>query len=231
MTDFDPGFNFQAPLKKIMYSLQTTFKSLSAALVLTSASSHAATVINPSFESGPLGDGVNASGSFTGWVSTGSSGYQNLPGTTYTPLPTDGDHNAFTNFGSGVLSQVTSEVITANNTYTFTVDVGQLSAFSGSLGTIRIFGSTGGPSVSIAQLTNIAPTPGTYFKNLTVSYTALASGDPFAGQAVGIALISQNDTQVIFDNVRFEVGAVPEPSSMLLGGLGALALLRRRRGM
>jgi hypothetical protein len=30
-----------------------------------------------------------------------------------------------------------------------------------------------------------------------------------------------------FDNVRFEV--IPEPSAALLGGLGLLALLRRRR--
>ena len=199
-------------------------------MVLTSASSHAATVINPSFELNPVADGGNAGGSFTGWVSTGGdAGYQNLPGTTFTPLPTSGDHNAFTNFGTGVLSQVTSEVITAGNTYTFTVDVGQLSAFTGSTGTIRIFGSTGGPGVSIAQVFGIAPTSGSYLSNQTVSYTALTSGDPFAGQSVGIALISQAGTQVIYDNVRFDVGAVPEPSSILLGGLGALALLRRRR--
>ena len=212
-----------------MYSLKLTFKSLSAALVLTSAASQAATVLNPSFEADIAGEGNNPGGSFTGWVVSGAAGYQDLPGTTYTPLPTDGIQNAYANFGTGVLSQLTSEVITAGNTYTFTVDVGLLSAFAGtgSLGTIRLFGSTGGPSVSIAELTGLAPTAGTYLTNQTISYTALASADPFAGQSVGIALINQAGTQVIFDNVRFDV--IPEPSTALLGGLGALALLRRRR--
>lgn len=36
--------------------------------------------------------------------------------------------------------------------------------------------------------------------------------------------------QAFFDNVRLDYVAIPEPSATLLGGLGILALLRRRRG-
>lgn len=45
-----------------------------------------------------------------------------------------------------------------------------------------------------------------------ISYTALASGDPFEGQQIGIALIGSFGTQVIYDHVRLE-GPTPTPSN------------------
>lgn len=210
-----------------MYSLKLTFKSLSAALVLTSAASHAAIVLNPSFEVDALAPG-GFTGTSTNWtIAGGPGGTQHF--STQTPLATAGIQHAYANGGAS-LSQLTSETIVAGQTYTLTVDVGRESTLNSSLATLRLFGSTLGPGTAIAELTGIAPGQGSYLLGNTFSYTALPSGDPFLGQTVGIALISQSGgVQVLFDNVRFDV--VPEPSSLLLGGLGALALLRRRRGM
>jgi PEP-CTERM motif len=203
-----------------MHLLKFTLKSLSAALVLASASSQAAVVLNPSFEADTLTPG-GFSGSISNWtVSGGPGGTQRF--STQTALPTDGVNHAYANSGT-TLSQLTSETIVGGQTYTLTVDVGRESTFVGSLATLRLYGLTSGPGVAIAELTGLAPGL-TYLTNQTVTYTAPVGG-AFDGQVVGIALIGSGGVQVIFDNVRF----VPEPSSFLLGGLGALALLRRRR--
>ncbi len=47
------------------------------------------------------------------------------------------------------------------------------------------------------------------------------------GQDIGIRFEQKNDA--IIDNVFVDISAVPEPTGALLGGLGLLALLRRRR--
>jgi PEP-CTERM motif len=207
-----------------MHSLNQTFKSLSVALVLTSASSHAAVVLNPSFESNLVGDN-NFQGIIPSWTIVGGAGTQDFPAS-QTPQTTFGLQHAYVGLGESI-NQDTSVTIIGGQTYTLTVNVGQVSAFTGSTATIRLYGNT--ISNVIAEFTGIAPGAGAYLLDQTFTYTSLASGDPFAGQTVGIALLGTAGTQVIFDNVRFDVGAVPEPSSLLLGGLGALALLRRRR--
>jgi hypothetical protein len=51
----------------------------------------------------------------------------------------------------------------------------------------------------------------------------------FGTTATGNGLTSVTN-QAFFDNVRLDYVAIPEPSAALLGGLGLLALLRRRRG-
>ena len=208
-----------------MNSLKLTLKSLSAALVLTSAASHAATVVNFSFEADPIVDG-NFFGSALNWtVSGGAAGAQDFVAS-QNPLATDGEQHGYAN-GGAMLSQLTSETIIGGQIYTLTVDVGQVDVFAGSIGTLRLYGSTLGAGTAIAELTGIAPASGTYLLNQTFSYTAPAGGGSFAGQTIGIALMGQSGQQVLFDNVRFN--AIPEPSTAFLGGLGALALLRRRR--
>lgn len=47
--------------------------------------------------------------------------------------------------------------------------------------------------------------------------------------ATGFRIYSINNTGIEIDNVKLWNEAIPEPSSALLGGLGLLALLRRRR--
>ena len=113
--------------------------------------------------------------------------------------------------------------------------------FKTSEGSIRLFGSTGGigtplsNSNGMAELTGIAPTSGTYTTDQTVTYTALASGDPFAGQFLGIALVGSVGIQVLYDNVRLNIVLpeiyVPEPTTLTIFGLGlaGLGFMRRRR--
>jgi hypothetical protein len=165
-------------------------------------------VVNPSFEANAIADNTYFFAVPTGWTNAAQAGYQNLLPTD-TPQATDGENNAFAN-GGGSLSQLTSYTVAAGQIYTLTVDVGQLSNFSGSLATIRLFGSTLGFNTPLsntngtAQLTGIAPASGgPYLTNRTITYTALASGDPFLGQTLGIALVGESGTQVLFDNVRF----------------------------
>lgn len=74
-------------------------------------------------------------------------------------------------------------------------------------------------------------TAGTYSRNFTVN-----AGDAWAGQAITVAFRNAlaSDGGALpsgqypnIDNVVFS--SIPEPSAALLGGLGALVLLRRRR--
>ena len=168
-------------------------------------------VVNPSFEIDVVADGDNIGSGATGWTKAGlvtqAAGPQDFA-SGQIPQATAGEQHAFTNGGTS-LSQVTPFTVEAGKTYTLLVDVGQISNFSGSQATIRLFGSTSGMDTPLAnssgtaQLASITPTSGTYLTNRTVTYTALASGDPFLGQQIGIALVGQSGIQVLFDNVRF----------------------------
>ncbi len=171
-----------------------------------------ATVLNPSFEI----DNVADNGfiwTATAWTVAGDAGVLDLSASV-SPQPTDGEQNGFANGGAS-LSQVTSHTIAAGTVYTLTVDVGEYEIFVGSMATVRLFGSTAGLGTALsnangtAQLTGIAPAAGSYIHDVTVTYTALASGDPFEGQSLGIALIGQSGTQVFFDNVRLTATATP----------------------
>jgi len=199
-----------------------------AGLALTASSVNAATVGDFGFE---LNDGswttVAAAGNQSGVQAHGSrNGYTNGPGAS----------------GPSTLHQTLSDVITDGNTYTLTIDIGQHGNFSGSEGEFFLFGSISGIGTPLsnanrtALMTGIAPPSGqaNYIHDLQVTYTALASDDPFAGQSIGIALVGTSGIQVVWDEVRLDIAAVPiaavpEPSTTALLGLGGLSLILRRR--
>jgi Bacterial Ig-like domain len=175
---------------------------------LTQALPPAPAVVNPSFELDVVADDSFIGSGAIGWTKTGIeiAGPQDFT-STQVPQATDGEQHAFANGGTS-LSQITNFTVAAGKTYTLSVDVGQVTDFADSQGTIRLFGSTLGIDTPLAnangtaQLASIAPAAGAYLTNRTVTYTALASGDPFLGQQIGIALVGQSGTQVLFDNVR-----------------------------
>ena len=205
-----------------------------AGLALT-ASANAAVIVNPSFEVDDVADGGFTNGLATGWDTVGTStGTQDFTAG-QVPQPTDGEQHGVVSFQSTSLSQVTSHTISSGLTYTLTVDVGQVSNFSGSEATIFLFGGTTGIATPLsntngtAEQAGVAPGSGAYLLNQTVTYTALASSDPFEGEQIGIGFYNSVGTQTLFDNVRLDIVAVPEPSSAALLGLGGFALILRRR--
>ncbi|MCH1510189.1 MAG: Ig-like domain-containing protein, partial [Akkermansiaceae bacterium] len=197
--------------------------ALLAGFVLVPSSLHAApvTVENYSFEADGLGTQATDP---TGWVRTGAGGYQSF-NPTQTPQPSDGASHGWTN-GSGAggpssLSQIVpAEFIADGATYTLTVDIGQLGPnFTGSEGAIRLIGGAAGAGTPLsnangtAELAGIAPGSGTPYQTVSVSYTALPAGDPFAGQLIGIELVGTEGTQVLWDNVRLDASSTGEDTT------------------
>ena len=85
----------------------------------------------------------------------------------------------------------------------------------------------GGVSVVAAHLVTPVNLQGQYtnpFYYRTAQFTATANQMLLEFRATQVDV---NDTFLVIDNVA--INAVPEPGSALLGGLGLLALLRRRR--
>jgi len=68
------------------------------------------------------------------------------------------------------------------------------------------------------------------YVDLMVSYTAVG-GDPYLGQNLTMSMRTLNGSAgaTYWDNVSFTVSAVPEPISLVVVGIGCLALVRRRR--
>ena len=84
-----------------------------------------------------------------------------------------------------------------------------------------------GSALTFGASTTITPSVGSYGSFTSTAFTT--TGGPFS-----LAFIGTNpggDTTSFIDDIRFNfvAEAIPEPSAALLGGLGALLLLRRRR--
>ena len=194
-----------------------------AGLALVPSSIHAAPVPveNHSFEA----DGAGTQNTDPiGWVKTGAGGYQSF-NPSQTPQPSDGASHGWTNGsaagGPSSLSQIVpGELIADGASYTLTVDIGQLGPnFTGSVGAIRLIGSGAGAGTPLsnangtAELSGIAPGSGTPYQTVSVSYTALPAGDPFAGQSIGIELVGTEGTQVLWDNVRLDASSTGEDTT------------------
>lgn len=204
-----------------------------SALTLLSSSVFALTVVNPSFEAGTPGSGGNAegtytSGSFTGWTADANSGFWQpvLGAATFSSLP-DGVKAGYTgNGGAGSMYQDLADTFVESWTYTLSVYIGNragLSAYGfNALGEVSLQDSSGTTLVSSGL---ISATPGT-FSLVTLSYT-VQYGSLSAGQNIRVHFSSPAGSQASYDQVS--VIASPEPATMAALGLGAVALLRRRK--
>ena len=230
-----------------------------AAFAVTGISAQGASVLinNHSFET-PIvaGDGgFVASGAGTGvfnsWnyvVQNGASfedfGIENPGGGAYTgaagggtPSGANGTNVAFLNQdNSGLFAGIFQNVgsLQANTQYTMTIAIGQrLDRTNGSIEFGLYNAATGATNIwtggtALATDTEVSTVAGS-FQDFTVTFTtgATVSNDIYV--AARYTETGANLIQASLDNVRLDATVVPEPSTALLGGLGILGMLRRRR--
>jgi hypothetical protein len=226
--------------------------ALATALLGTVSTTHAASiaVINSSFESPVTSNYVNINGGLPGWSAPADVNtyvVKNGGLVSFTSGVTGNQALFFEPYADGGNSYVyqnTGEAFAAG-TYTMTVDIGYGLGFATDGGNatanfqlLSYDGSSYNYSVGAAATTVSAATLAGHNGNLLAyTYTLNLDGtESFIGDDVVIFLQAQTTTpgiwqNVSYDNVRLNyVAAVPEPSSvaMLLGGIGALTLLRRR---
>ena len=152
----------------------------------------------------PDGSSFNPSTENAPWFNSNSSGYGSAS-----------DGNFFANVEGGVKWRLSAPItgLTVGNTYTVYFDT-----------SIRSGGGTGDFDVSV---NTTVPVGGLDIKPTTTTWIQ-QSFNFVADSTIHTLTISNQDTSgagFMVDN--FSV--VPEPSTALLGGLGMLALLRRRR--
>jgi hypothetical protein len=238
------------PLRRLRRSF-----TLAAASIAAGLTAHAApiTVQNHSFESpgttGYIGVGQFAGGNSLvnhGWNISGANTYlinknssitaSNVTGNQFLLFEpfADGDVMVYQNTGASF----------AAGTYTLTVDVGMATGFAnyGENATaefqlLSFNAAEYGYNYSVGAAATSVLVKNHNGSLATYNYTLALNGtESFIGDTIAIVLKgNQNGStyqNVSYDNVRldFTAAPIPEPSSvaMLLGGIGALTLLRRR---
>ena len=181
-------------------------------------------VENAGFEdpSLPNGDFVF---SVPGWTQTfGLSGTYNLRVEQFPDEAPEGENVLFLSGSSGgnrnqpaSVSQILTEVLTINTTYTLQTEVGnRLDAnFSGY--SVELL--AGGNVLAIED--SLSPSDGT-FETSILSFTA-NPGNPNLGQALEIRL-SAPGSQPNFDNIRLDATVIPIPASVVLFSMGLIGL-------
>ena len=154
--------------------------------------------------------------SVEGWTFSGGSGsnFRWLFDNTTPFGPVDGTYALNLTQANGTFANVATTSVTGlvnGEEYTLSFDT---AARSGAFGTITV-------DVDGTQVGSFNQTVGTSY--VTQSYTFTATG-PTATVAFNYGA-TLNGNGYMLDNVT----VIPEPSTALLGGLGLLALLRRRR--
>jgi hypothetical protein len=229
--------------------------ALATALLGTVSTTHAVSIIvqNHSFESpvtaGYIGVGQYAEGNSLvnhGWNISGANTYLiNKNGSITASNVTGNQFLLFEPFADGdVMVYQNTGASFAAGTYTLTVDVGMATGFAdwGQNATaefqlLSFNAAEYGYNYSVGAAATSVSVKNHNGSLATYNYTlALDGTESFIGDTIAIVLKgNQNGStnqNVSYDNVRldFTAAPIPEPSSvaMLLGGIGALTLLRRR---
>jgi len=205
-----------------------------AAMMLAAVPAQAALMVTDgSFETETNNGAEIPSGSTTGgWDITGSTG-------AFTPVaPFDGlaaqDGTQFIQITAGGgapgrISQLLGTTGAVPSDVTLAAYFSQRSIGVSSGYTFGLYSDAAG-TVALAETTAGAPTAGVWTLDDSVTAIGVAAGTPV--YAFFTATTPTSSTNFLFiDNVTLDVTAIPEPSSMLLVGLGVLGLgvVRRRR--
>jgi hypothetical protein len=213
-------------------------------LGFTAASANAAiTIVNHSFETDNVTGNTLGGQPPSGWTQT-DLGISNNNGVAFVinkahtfvtaPAPADGtDKMAMLRYDV-ILSQLLTEKIAANTTYTLTVDAALRNVTPAEPvgSTIRLgTGSTVGGSLLTAST---SATPALLESGWVEWQATFTTGATVADEFLRVEIYwprmnDDGDPQGLFDNVRLDAVAVPEHATALLGGLGFLLMLRRRR--
>ncbi len=192
-----------------------------------------AQVVNPSFEEPFLASGFSAVATLPGWSrSGGDAGVWVLPATGFFNASAPHGRQIFYSNGPSVAQQI-SDTLT-EGTHTFFAQAGRRGDnFAGSFsmrmyagGTVAAGVVTGGTLLGTTIFNHTTVSANT-FTPISVSYTA-AAGDPLLGQLLSVEFV-RTSGQMNFDSVTFNNQVVPEPATLTLLALGALALRRNRR--
>lgn len=135
------------------------------------------------------------------------------------PAPTNGTQVGLAN---NFLIQTLSTTIVGGTTYTLLVDVGARVSFASGNLAYRLELLDNGSSVASTGIIVIPPAPLT---TATLVYSPLTNGGTLGIRLSRISS-SGNERQGLFDNVRLNAVAVPEPASLgMLGVSGVLAFV------
>lgn len=195
-----------------------------ASLALAAGTAHAATIIpipNGNFELGNPATNWGAGGQTETFDHTGISGFGSPP-------TGSGPRFAYTFSDRAATQQTIPVAYVADTTYTFQgwsvasnnpdVDIRFILGYD-DVGFVELAGQT----YDLNPVTSWSLLNG-------VSFTTGASGGPLGKNIVlRIQAIAPGNQALYFDEVTLTSVAIPEPSAALLGGLGVLVLLRRRR--
>jgi hypothetical protein len=235
------------PLRRLRRSF-----TLAAASIAAGLTAHAApiTVQNHSFESpgttGYIGVGQFAGGNSLvnhGWNISGANTYLINKNSSITASNVTGNQFLlFEPFADGdVMVYQNTGATFAAGTYTLTVDIGMATGFAdygeNATAEFQLLSFNGSYNYNVGAAATSVSVKNHNGSLATYNYTlALDGTESFIGDTIAIVLKgNQNGStnqNVSYDNVRldFTAAPIPEPSSvaMLLGGIGALTLLRRR---
>ncbi|MCU0316733.1 MAG: PEP-CTERM sorting domain-containing protein [Fimbriimonadaceae bacterium] len=212
------------------------FIPLSILLIGSASASSSLLVKNHSFEAQALGFGsfFYSPTPVTDWTSTGPGGPDR--GVWHTTAPgKDGLNIAFAYANNSVAQQLVAS-LEANSTYTFRVLLGRPG--DNTRATVELYagGTVAGGMVTGGTLLKGQTFQVPFKSDLSMDEYSFQYSSPMTGSAISQPLAIRiagttvpGESYVSFDNVRLDVEAVPEPATLLVAGLGSLAVALRRR--